>query len=132
MALPNSRSNGQNKQNKVVMQGYQGPLPPSQELDRYNKIDNTFANRIVTMAENQAKHRQEMEQINANNQTKIIKRESRDSLLGLIFGLMIVSGALYLAWLMIEAHEYKGGIFTIFTVIGTIVAAFIIGNKSKK
>lgn len=114
------------------MQGYQGPLPPSQELDRYNKIDNTFANRIVTMAENQAKHRQEMEQINANNQTKIIKREARDSLLGLIFGLIIVSGALYLAWLMIKAHQYTGGIFTIFTVIGTIVAAFIIGNKSKK
>lgn len=132
MALPNSRSNGQSKQNKVVMQGYQGPLPPSQELDRYNKIDNTFANRIVTMAENQAKHRQEMEQINANNQTKIIKREARDSLLGLIFGLIIVSGALYLAWLMIKAHQYTGGIFTIFTVIGTIVAAFIIGNKSKK
>ncbi|MDI6572750.1 DUF2335 domain-containing protein [Leuconostoc lactis] len=132
MALPNSRSNGQNKQNKVVMQGYQGPLPPSQELDRYNKIDNTFANRIVTMAENQAKHRQEMEQINANNQTKIIKREARDSLLGLIFGLIIVSVALYLAFLMIEAHQYTGGIFTIFTVIGTIVAAFIIGNKSKK
>jgi len=102
MALPNKANNGQSKPNKVVMQGYQGPLPPSQELDRYNKIDNTFANRIVTMAEKQAEHRQKMEQINANNQTKIIKRESRDSLLGLIFGLMIVSGALYLAWLIIE------------------------------
>lgn len=132
MGLPNNRNNGQSKQSKMTIQGYQGPLPPSQELDRYNKIDHTFANRIVTMAENQAKHRQEMELINANNQTKVINRDNRDSLLGLIFGLVIVSGALYLAWLMIEAHQYTGGIFTIFTIIGTIVAAFIIGNKSKK
>ena len=40
---------------------FSGPLPLPQILEQYNKINSTFAERIVVMAEKQAAHRQEQE-----------------------------------------------------------------------
>ena len=40
---------------------YSGPLPQASELEAYNRIDPTFATRIVAMAESFAEHAQRLE-----------------------------------------------------------------------
>ena len=61
---------------------HSGPLPAPQILLQYNQIIPGAADRIIVMAEQQASHRQKLEQI-------VVKSGARDSLLGLIFGLII-------------------------------------------
>lgn len=40
---------------------YSGPLPPASELEAYNRVDPTFANRVVSMAEAFAEHARRLE-----------------------------------------------------------------------
>ena len=40
---------------------YSGPLPPAVELEAYGRIDGTFPERIVSMAESYAAHQQDLE-----------------------------------------------------------------------
>jgi uncharacterized membrane protein len=40
---------------------YSGPLPPSEELERYNQVVPGLADRLVTTFEKQASHRMELE-----------------------------------------------------------------------
>lgn len=50
---------------------YSGPLPPATELVKYNEACPGAAERIIAMAENQAKHRQEMERTESRNRMKL-------------------------------------------------------------
>jgi uncharacterized membrane protein len=45
----------------AVSSSFSGPLPPPNLLAQYNEVLPDGANRIVTMAERQAKHRQRLE-----------------------------------------------------------------------
>ena len=45
----------------VATQKYSGPLPPADELKKYNEVSPQAAERIIAMAERQAAHRQKME-----------------------------------------------------------------------
>lgn len=63
---------------KVVQSEFSGPIPPPNMIKGYEAILPGAADRIITMAEKQSSHRQEMER-------KIISADSRDSLLGILF-----------------------------------------------
>lgn len=54
---------------------FSGPMPPPNILNGYEKILPGAADRILSMAETQSKHRQLMEK-------KMIEAEARDGLLG--------------------------------------------------
>ena len=47
----------------TIMQAeaYSGPIPPASELEKYEKIQQGAADRIIRMAEKQSSHRQAME-----------------------------------------------------------------------
>lgn len=72
---------------------YQGHLPPPDMLQHFNQIDETFANRIVSMAEK--------EQINRHtNETRMTKQVGLMSLLGIIFAflsVLVLSGLVFFA-----------------------------------
>lgn len=61
---------------------YKGPLPPSSELLRYNDACPGAANRIISMAEKQAEHRQCLEK-------RVVAIQSRNSLVGIISAFVI-------------------------------------------
>jgi len=61
---------------------HSGPIPSPHTLEHYDNIEPGAANRIITMAENQAAHRQFIEK-------KAISSNVRDSLLGVIFAFII-------------------------------------------
>ncbi len=77
-------------------QVYQGQLPPPDMLQHFNDIDPSFANRIVSMAEQEQKHRHLTE-------TRVTRGITKMSLLGIIFAflsVLIMSGLVfYSLWL---------------------------------
>ena len=81
---PNKKTNqSQSKRElQIHREIHTGPLPAPQILLQYNQIIPGAADRIIVMAEQQAIHRQNLEKI-------VVKSGARDSLLGLIFGLII-------------------------------------------
>jgi len=102
-----------------------GPLPDPQYLEHYERIEPGTANRILTMAETQAAHRQKIEKI-------VITSNARDSLLGIVcaFGLglaTIVCGTI----VIILGHGMYGTILGGAGLTG-LVGAFIYGTRSSR
>ena len=96
-----------------------GPLPPPEVLKRYEEVIPGAANRILEMAENQSKHRMQLE-----------KNDSRRSFFGLAAGFLlslgIIGGAIYLI--------VRGEAWAAVSLIGINVAAlagvFVYGSRT--
>lgn len=103
---------------------HMGPIPSPEVLAEYNEIDPTFANRILVMAENQAKHRQELEK-------RIVKSGTRDSLLGIIFGFLIGVLALIVSLILgLNERTIESALLGV-GGLGGLVSVFIYGTRSK-
>ena len=104
---------------------HEGPLPLPQILDQYDKIVTGAAQRIIAMAEKQASHRQGLELI-------VIKSGSRDSLLGLIFGLIIgLSTIIGGVICILSGYSTEG------TILGgsglvSLIGVFVYGSRQKR
>lgn len=98
--------------NQIIAQAiHSGPLPPANEFEKYNSVVPDAGNRILTMAENEAAHRHKI-------QNQIIKSDSRDSLLAIVFAFILSLGCL-----IIGAYI----ILTLPNNIGAIIAGAIFG-----
>lgn len=104
---------------------FSGPLPPPSLLNEYDQIIPNGAERIFAMAENQSKHRQELE-------TTVVKSNSRDSLLGIISAFLIsIITVLVGGYCIINGQPVAG------TLIGglglaSIVGTFVHGTRSEQ
>lgn len=67
----------------IVSQHYSGPIPPASELAKYKETLPDAPERIMSMAETQQKHRNELERA-------LIKERIRENKSGQIFGFFIV------------------------------------------
>lgn len=104
---------------------FSGPIPPPEVLAKYNEVVPDAAERIISMAENQSKHRQDLE-------SKAVSSDIENSRRGLIFGLIIgltaVIGGTVCA---VTAHQIAG------SVIGgggltSLVGVFVYGTKTRR
>jgi uncharacterized membrane protein len=100
---------------------FQGPLPPPEVLAKYNEIDAGLVNRIVTMAEEQAKHRREIENFVTDKSLAL-------SRMGQVFGLTIAMTGLGAA---VITTLYNHGV--VGALIGTVdlvalVSVFVLGK----
>lgn len=112
-------------QRVTIATQFTGPLPPPEILQRYNEATPEAADRILTMAEKQASHRQSIE-------TRIINAESRDSLLGLIFGFLI--GLIIISWggyCIAKGFPVSGSLLSL-SGLSSLVGTFIYGSKTKR
>lgn len=101
-----------------------GPIPSPEVLAEYNQIDPTFANRILVMAEQQALHRQNIE-------NKIISSGTRDSLCGIIFGFLIGITALIVALILgLNGRTIESAVMGV-GGIGGLTSVFIYGTRDK-
>lgn len=127
----------------VAIAQYQfvGPLPPPGILEGYSKIDKSFPERIVKMAEKEQKHRHIQQKKHLNEEIEIIKygaeTERIDLTRGQIFGfcigiIAIIAGAIT----AILGQPIVGG-FIGFGGVAGLVSVFILGrgkqvNKKKE
>lgn len=112
---------------KVMQSEFSGPIPPPNMIKGYEEILPGAADRILTMAERQSAHRQDMER-------KIISTESRDSLLGIIFAFMLGIGCIAAAIVIVvlvpeNAGAISGSILGV-AGMGSIIATFIKSTRS--
>lgn len=84
---------------------FSGPIPPPNIINEYEKILPGSADRILAMAEKQSKHRQTMEKM-------MIQAESRDSLLGILFGFLLGIGCVVAAIVMSIVYPSSAGVIS--------------------
>ena len=104
---------------------FSGPLPPPDDLKKYNEILPGAADRIMTMAEKEQSHRHDSDRI-------LIEGEIRTTRFGQVFGFIIAlfgfGVAIFMAYLGLSWASF--GVF--FTTIGSIVYTFVTGKKKRK
>lgn len=112
---------------EVISREFSGPIPPPEIIKGYELILPGAADRILTMAENQSKHRQDMEE-------KIITSESRDSLLGVLFAFFLGIGCIVAAIIIVVLVPQNSGAISGAILglagISSIIVTFIKGTRS--
>jgi len=110
---------------QIQAQVHKGPLPSPEVLFQYNEIVSGAAERILIMAESQANHGQNLELI-------VVKAGSRDSLLGLIFGLIIGLAGILGGVATIIAGKPEGGAALGITSLASLIGVFVYGSRQRR
>lgn len=110
---------------RVMSVEFAGPLPPPGVLQGYDACLPGAANRILTMAEEQASHRRRLEQV-------VVEGGHKRANVGLWLGFAISLFALGLsAWVITQGYEVAG------TIIGSLdvcslAAVFVVGRVDQR
>ena len=111
-------------QSKFQIEQHQGPLPKPSDLHEYDLIVPGAAERIIKMAEEQAKHRQELER-------SVIQSDIRDGRTGLWLGFIIgIIAILAGAYCIVQGHSIAGGVLGGSAVPG-LTAVFVYGSRQR-
>lgn len=111
---------------------YSGPIPSAAELERYEQVCPGLADRLVnmaerqiSMAESQMKHRQVLE-------NKVISTNARLSYMGLLSGFILGGAGLGAAvYLILEGKQLGGGAAFVAS-LATLAGLFIYGRSRQE
>jgi uncharacterized membrane protein len=108
-----------------ITEEFSGPLPPPEQLAKYNHVLPGAADRIIAMAERQSAHRMELEK-------KVVSQQLNESQAGQMraFILAIVFGSFALIAALM-GHDTVGGVLGGATVLG-LVSTFILGKREQR
>jgi uncharacterized membrane protein len=112
--LPGESLPPHEQRREVFAFAYEGPLPPAQELIKYNQAHPEAAHRIITMAESQEAHRQALETF------------------GLFFGFAIIIMVTGAGTLLIFNDKPGTGLVIALSGIATLVWPFILSHRSEE
>lgn len=107
------------------MATYVGPIPPPAMLKQFEEIRPEEAGRILRLAEDQARHRMELEK-------KVVETDIRRSWAGLAAG-TLVSGMMitFGYWAIMAGHAAAGGTLATAAVVG-LASVFVYGTNSQR
>jgi uncharacterized membrane protein len=114
-----------NTQIIAAAQSYSGPLPSAEQLIKYKEAQSDAPERIISMAEHQAQHRQGIE-------AKVISCDNFRATLGLCFAFVIVLATIYVSWNLITAGHEASGLGLFGATLVSVVTSFIYGSKVKR
>ena len=104
---------------------FSGPLPHPAILEHYNRVVPGAAERILVMAEEQAKHRRDLE-------SRVIKSDIVNAKLGLALGFLVgciaIIGGVFLS---LKGQLIAGTIFSGLYLVG-IVYVFVYGSQQRR
>ena len=104
---------------------YKGPIPPPNMFKAYEEVLAGSADRILTMSENQSKHRQEMEKMD-------LKASRLFMILGLCFAFFITIFGIGCGIFLIYNDKDGSGFAIIIGEISILVGAFLYKKKQDK
>ena len=104
---------------------FEGPLPHPETLAEYDRISPGAASRILAMAEEQSKHRQELEKLVVRSNTR---SQDRGPILGFILALMVICIGGYL--LLTDKEIY--GLVALIAALAAVVVPFITGKRAQR
>lgn len=103
---------------------FSGPLPHPEMFKKYEEILPGSADRILTMAEEQGKHRREIEKV-------VIRTESKSSSRGSVFAFILAIVVVLVGGTLVFFDKPGWGMVIILGGLGTLVGTFIKGRKDK-
>lgn len=106
-------------------QVFTGPLPPPEQLIKYNEAVPNAAERIIAMAEKQSAHRQQLETI-------ALREEAKRSSLGLAAAFILSVLALSASTFCIYTGHDVAGSSIFGASLASIVIAFLRGTASRR
>ena len=111
---------------------YFGPIPDPKTLEQYDAVLPGAADRILSMAERQATHRQSLETATEAGVRTEMEDESKRANLGLWLGViacvfLIACGT----FLVYNGHDWAGTTMIVATIVG-IVGTFVWGSRTGK
>ena len=110
---------------QISAQKFSGPLPPPEILVQYNDAVPDGAERIIVMAETQAKHRMALE-------SRVVDADIKRANWGLAAGFVVAVVGLIVSFLLIDrGKEWPGAAVGAFDLVG-LVGAFIYGTISRR
>src|SRR3954447_14674500 len=86
----------------MVMGRWSGPLPPPAALEQFERASPGAADRILTMAEQEEKHRHELERMMVSSE---IKTRNRGQALGFAIAAITLLGGI---WLVYSGKDWAG------------------------
>jgi len=101
---------------------FEGPLPSPKTLAEYESTCPGIAGRLVAMAENQATHRQKLEEM-------VVRSNCRAQDRGPILGFLLAAGVIGLGFYLILRGKEVSGLVAIIGALTTIVATFVYGKR---
>jgi uncharacterized membrane protein len=112
-------------QSKTTSQSFSGPLPPPQVLAEYNQTVPGAAERLISMAEDQSKHRIEME-------SKALDAEIKRANVGLWLGAGICLAFLAVSGVLIFSGHDIAGASLGGASLASIAGIFVIGTSAQR
>jgi uncharacterized membrane protein len=104
---------------------FSGPIPPPALLKQYDEISPGFADRILSQAESQSKHRQDLERHHLESGTKA---ELRGQIMAFVLAAGTILGGMYL---ILQDKEVLGGA-AIIAAIASLAGVFVYGKKQQR
>ncbi|EAC2511317.1 DUF2335 domain-containing protein [Listeria monocytogenes] len=121
---------------KIEQSSFKGPLPPAEQLEKYEKVLPGAADRIIKMAEDQAVHRRSQEdkklQLNKELNEMHLKSETVNNNRGLVFafvlGLLFVIGG----FILLIFDKKVSGFVALILPLATLLGTFIYRKKQEQ
>lgn len=109
--------------------GYSGPIPPPEMLEKYERLSEGLANRIIQMAEKEGDHRRSLETYVQKAHIDHIKRRDYEAKIGQIFAFLVaITTILAGTYAVTCGYNITGTVISLSGLAG-IVSAFIYGRK---
>lgn len=112
------------KSSELSYSHFSGPLPPAEEIGKYEKVLPGLADRIVTMAENQSSHRQVIEK-------RIISFDILKGIMGQVFAFIIIMTTIIGGIYLIYSGKTLVGLASLFLPLAGTAGIFIY-NKNRE
>ena len=126
MAKPNKKQLVQQTTSLAKIESsFKGPLPPPQVLDHYDKIVPGSAEKIISMWEQQVKHRQELEK-------KVITSDIRQSYFGAILGFVIAIATICAGTFLAYNGRPTEGLAAIISALVGLVGVYAWGSYQRR
>ena len=103
---------------------YSGPIPPPEMLAAYERALSGSAERIITMAEGEQKHRHQLESADFTTRATLIRRGQA---FAFIMGISGIIGGIVLA--LFDKSLAGFGVF--FTSLATLAGIYFYGHRQK-
>ncbi len=107
------------------------PIPPSEMAAQYEALAPGAADRILSLAEQEATHRRKMGEKAVNAQIELLRESAKDTKRGQLFGFIIgLSAILASAYMATHGAQVVGGAVGVSSLVG-LVSVFIHGRKQQ-
>ena len=120
----------------LIIQSYRGVIPPPTAMEGYEKVCPGAADRILAMAENDLKHKHEIETKEQDSivrcRDEVLNSEISNFRRGQYFGFVIIVIALIGGFYLVLNNQKIGGYITLVSTVLLYFGAIMYRNKMEK